>query len=133
MSTHPEHAVKRSSTIVLTLVPAFAAACGGATTPPDPCLPQYYAAAACEYAVEHRGYYYGGMWYPHVYAQPFFFYNNAYTGYVARGGRVMPVEAGRYSPSLAGSRAAGGTTTRGGFGSSGAARASAGSGFSSGG
>jgi uncharacterized membrane protein YgcG len=126
--------VKRSSTIVLTLVPAFAAACGNSTPALDPCLPQNYAPAACEYAVQNRGYYYGGAWYPHVYTQPFFFYNNAYTGYVARGGRVMPIEAGRYSPSLSGGSAtAGRTTTRGGFGSSGAARAFSGGGFSSGG
>lgn len=121
--------MKRSSSIVLTLVPAFAAACGPSTPPPDPCLPQTYAAEACQYAVEHRGYYYGGTWYPHVYTQPFFFYNNAYSGYVASGGRVMPVEAGRYSPSLS----RGGTTTRGGFGSSGAARSFGGGSFSSGG
>ncbi len=124
--------MKRSSTVVLTLVPAFAAAaCGNSTPPPDPCLPETYSAQACQYAVEHRGYYHDGHWFPHVYPQPFFFYNNAYTGYVARGGRVMPVEAGRYSPSLA--RGSRGTTSRGGFGSSGSARSFGGGRFSIGG
>jgi hypothetical protein len=113
--------VKQSSVVVLTIVPAFAAACGDRTPPPDPCLPQNYAVEACQYAVEHRGYYHDGYWVPHIYPQPFFFYNNAYTGYVARGGRVMPVEAGRYSPTLARSGASSlrsGRTSRSGFGSS---------------
>lgn len=113
--------MKQSSVVALTIVPALAAACGPSVPPPDPCLPQTYAAAACEYAVEHRGYYHDGIWIPHVYPNPFFFYNNQYTGYIARGGRVMPVEAGRYNPSLArsGARAlGGGRTVRSGFGGS---------------
>lgn len=110
--------IKRSSAVPLTLVPALAAvvSCGGPQTISgvDPCLPQVYQEAACQYSIRHQGYYYGGLWYHHVYAMPFIFYHNGYSGYVRSGGTVRALSPSSYRP---GSPSAGRTTVvRGGFG-----------------
>ena len=121
---------RRSSAVPLTLVPALAAAvgCGGPQTISgvDPCLPQVYNEAACQTAVRQQGYYHQGMWYHHVYAMPFIFYRNGYSGYLGNGGRVRALPASTYSPSY---RAPAGRTTvvRGGFGSIGSTRGFGGS------
>ncbi len=124
---------KRSSTVTLSLVPVLASivSCGpsgpAVVSGVDPCLPQVYNNVACQYAVQHQGYYYGGMWYRHVYAMPFLYYNNGYGGYVRSGGSVRALSPGAYSsPSLGGSP---GRTTvvRGGFGGIGEAHGVAGS------
>jgi hypothetical protein len=122
--------VKRSTSISLTIVPALAAACGPNALPPDPCLPSTYTAPACEYAVQHQGYYYGGTFYPHVYSSPFLYYSNGYSNYVAGGGRVSTIAPGRFAPGggASGAVSAPSSTTRGGFGGTGAAHASAGAG-----
>jgi hypothetical protein len=111
--------VKRSTSITLTIVPALAAVCTG-SVPPDPCLPASYTVEACEYAVSHQGYYYGGVFYPHLYANPFLFYNRGYQNYVSGGGRVAPLEGARFAPA-----GVSGGTVRGGFGGTGEAHASA--------
>jgi hypothetical protein len=111
--------VKRSTSITLTIVPALAAVCTG-SVPPDPCLPASYTVEACEYAVSHQGYYYQGLFYPHVYPNPYLFYNRAYQNYTVSGGRVAPLEVSRFAPS--GVRSG---TVRGGFGGAGEAHASA--------
>ena len=126
--------MKRSTAVTLTLVPAFAAACNNTPPAPDPCLPASYSAAACQYAVDHRGYYHDGYWVPHVYGYPYIFYSGGYNTYIVNGGRPSLISSGAYSPSLA--RVS--PTMRGGFGSSGAARSSssgssAARGFSAGG
>lgn len=117
---------KRSSAVPLTLVPALAAAvgCGGpqTVTGVDPCLPQVYNEAACQVAVRQQGYYHQGMWYHHVYAMPFMYYRNGYSGFLRTGGRVNALPMSTYSPSYrapAGSRS---TVVRGGFGSIGTSR-----------
>jgi len=110
--------LKRSTAVTLTLVPAFAAACNSTPPAPDPCLPASYSAEACQYAVDHRGYYHNGYWVPHVYGYPYIFYSGGYNTYIARGGRPSITSGRSYSPSLA--RVS--PTIRGGFGSSGAAR-----------
>ena len=112
--------MKRSTAVTLTLVPAFAAACNNTPPAPDPCLPASYSAQACQYAVDHRGYYHDGYWVPHVYGYPYIFYSGGYNTYIVRGGRPSLISSGSYSPSLA--RVS--PTMRGGFGSSGAARSS---------
>ncbi len=111
--------MKRPAEISLVLVPLLVIACGGHTTAPDPCLPATYNAPACQYAVDHQGYYHDGTWYPHVYSHPFFFYSGGYSSFIAGGGRPSAIDGSHFSPSGAVS----GGTTRGGFGSSGGARA----------
>jgi len=59
-------------------VPALAAVAGGATCSHhavyDPCEQTTYVQAACDSAVAHQGYYYGGTWYPHVYPYAALYY-----------------------------------------------------------
>lgn len=119
--------MKRSASITLTIVPALAAVCTGSAAPPDPCLPSSYTVDACEYAVSHQGYYYGGIFYPHVYANPFLFYSRGYSNYVSAGGSVTPLQASRFAPAGVSSG-----TARGGFGGTGEAHASAAHGASAG-
>ena len=111
--------MKRPVEISLVLVPLLVIACSGQHAP-DPCLPANYNAPACQYAVDHQGYYRDGAWFPHVYSHPFFFYAGGYSTYIAGGGRVNAIDGARYAPSAAVS----GGTTRGGFGSSGSVHAS---------
>src|SRR6476646_10719944 len=90
---------KRSSAVPLAMVPALAALVGCDNGPAtvsgvDPCLPQVYNEAACLYATQHQGYYYGGAWYHHAYTMPFIYYHNGYSGYVGSGGRVRSLGAG---------------------------------------
>ena len=124
--------LKRSSAVPLSLVPAIAAIVSCSPSGPaivsgvDPCLPQVYQAAACAYSVQHQGYYYGGMWYHHVYAMPYLYYYNGYSGYVRSGGTVRALSPSSYSPG-AGASSARSTVVRGGFGSIGAAHGVAGS------
>ena len=125
--------IKRSSAVPLTLVPALAAIVGcGPSGPPqvvsgvDPCLPQVYNEGACTTAVRQQGYYYGGMWYHHVYAMPFLYYHNGYSGYVRSGGRVRALSASTYSPHVGGI-AGRSTVVRGGFGGIGGSRGFGGS------
>jgi hypothetical protein len=115
--------VKRSATVTLTLVPALVAAtCSGDR--PDPCEPRTYSAEACQYAVDHQGYYHNGSWIGHSYGRPFIFYSNGYSNYVAGGGQVRSIPSrafavpagGRGSAIGGGSRTAGSATARGGFG-----------------
>jgi hypothetical protein len=123
---------KRSSAVPLTLVPALAALVGCGPSGPqvvsgvDPCLPAVYNEMACTLAVQHQGYYYGGMWYHHVYAMPFLYYHNGYSGYVRSGGRVRAFSPGTYSPQVGGSSARS-TVVRGGFGGIGGSRGFSGS------
>jgi hypothetical protein len=121
--------MKRSAVVTLGLVPALAAAtCSQSPPPPDPCAPATYSAQACQYAVDHQGYYHDGTFYRHSYGLPFIYYNNGYSRFLSSGGVATPVPAEHFSPSFrsgsAGSVAgATGGTVRGGFGSSGAAHA----------
>lgn len=125
-------AIKRSSAVPLSLVPALASivSCGPSgpqvVSGVDPCLPNVYNQPACETAVRQQGYYYGGMWYHHVYAMPFLYYHNGYRGYVGSGGSVRALSAATYSrvgvPS--GGRSA---VMRGGFGRIGGAHGFGGS------
>jgi hypothetical protein len=118
---------KRSSAVPLSLVPALAAVMSCGPSGPqvvsgvDPCLPQVYNEAACRTAVQHNGYYYGGMWYRHAYTMPFLYYHNGYSGYVRSGGRVRSLGAGTYSRN-GGPSASRGTVVRGGFGGIGSSR-----------
>ena len=125
--------IKRSSAVPLSFLPALAAVVSCGPSGPqvvsgvDPCLPQVYNEAACNTAVRQNGYYYGGMWYRHVYAMPFLFYHNGYSGFVRSGGRVRALSAGSYSPSMGGAQSSRSTVVRGGFGGIGGSRGFGGS------
>ena len=118
---------KRSPSIALGIVPALAAVVGCDNGPPrvvsgvDPCLPKVYNEAECKYAVQHNGYYHNGMWYRHVYAMPFLYYHNGYSGYVRSGGRVRALSPASYTHRI-GASASRSTVVRGGFGSIGGSR-----------
>jgi hypothetical protein len=132
--------MRRSATVTLTLVPALVAATCGSDRP-DPCVPATYNAEACQYAVDHQGYYHNGMWIGHSYARPFLFYSNGYSSYVAGGGQLRSLPSAAFAvppagtPGAAGAGSASGSrgsasatggTTRGGFGGIGAGHSSAG-------
>jgi hypothetical protein len=125
--------IKRSSAIPLSLVPAIAAIVSCSPSGPaivsgvDPCLAQVYQAAACEYSVQHQGYYYNGMWYHHVYAMPYLFYYNGYSGFVRSGGTVRALSPSSYAPSIGSPSSARSTVVRGGLGGIGEAHGVAGS------
>lgn len=124
--------MKRSATVTLALVPALAAATCG-TNAPDPCEPVTYNAQACQYAVDHHGYYHNGEWHERGYSHPFLFYGLAYSTFLSRGGRALsPPAAAWNAPAVAGTRGAGGgaspsttPTARGGFGVTGGGYGSA--------
>ena len=131
--------MKRSAAVTLTLVPAIVAATCGMERP-DPCVPVTYNADACQYAVDHQGYYHNGSWIAHGYARPFIFYSNGYSNYLAGGGQVRALGSQTFAVP-AGGRAGGvaqgavggpqspgaaSATTRGGFGGIGAGHSSAG-------
>jgi hypothetical protein len=125
--------IKRSSAVPLVLVPALAAMVGCGPSGPqvvsgvDPCLPQVYNEAACTVAVRQQGYYYGGMWYHHVYAMPFLYYHNGYSGYVRSGGSVRALSSGVYSRNYSGPALGRSAVVRGGFGGIGGTRGFGGS------
>jgi len=99
--------MKRSRKVEIALVAGLAmSGCGRRAY--DPCAPQTFNEFACQEAVSHNGYYYGGHWYPHTYYGGYSSYYNSYHSYVRTGGRitnVSPSEWGR--PSQSGSTAAG--------------------------
>ena len=123
--------MKQSKTVSLCIVPALVAACGG-SPPPDPCVPANYVAAACQYAVDHQGYYHDGTFYRHTYGYPFGYYTSGYSAFLMGGGRPQPIAAEHFNPTYPAAGAVGGGgaggvssggTVRSGFGASGASNA----------
>ena len=124
--------MKRSRKVEIALVAGLAmSGCGRRAY--DPCAPQTFNEFACQEAVSHNGYYYGGHWYPHTYYGGYSSYYNSYHSYVRTGGRittVSPSEWGRPSQSAVGAAAgtsgtssgasstSSGSVSRGVFGSS---------------
>jgi hypothetical protein len=121
---------RRSRAIPLAIVPALAALAGTAACSHrsiyDPCDQTAYVQTACDSAVVHQGYYYGGTWYPHVYPYAGLYYYNRYTGFLAGGGHVRSISPTVYVPSTSSPSARPGVV-RGGFGSIGAGHGAAGS------
>jgi hypothetical protein len=112
--------MKSSRTVSLITVPLLAACSPDAqlaARPRDPCVSSSYEATACQSAVTQHGYYYDGIFYPHFYGNPYLFYQNSYSGYIAAGGRSAVVEPAHFSPSFSSG------TVRGGFGGSAVAHA----------
>lgn len=126
----PDRATRRSTTVPLSLVPALAAlvtvaGCGTNRVAMDPCEPSSFEHASCDSAVAHHGYWYGGMWYPHVYPYMPLFYYNGYRSYVGGGGQTRGVSPTVYAPpSTTPSRPG---VVRGGFGGIGEGHTGAGS------
>src|SRR5215831_1307528 len=117
--------MKRSRKVQIALVAGLAmSGCGRRAY--DPCAPQTFNEFACQEAVSHNGYYYGGHWYPHTYVGGYSSYYNGYYSYVRGGGRVQTVAPSQWSrPAGAATSGAGGSSTgssgsvsRGVFGSS---------------
>lgn len=120
---------RRSTAVPLSIVPMLAAAVTmtacDSRVPMDPCEPASYMQTACDSAVVHRGYWYGGTWYPHVYSYLPLYYYNDYRSYVGGGGRVRSYAPTIYAPpSATPSRA---NVVRGGFGSIGEGHGASGS------
>ena len=122
--------MKRSTKVEIALVAGLAmSGCGRRAY--DPCAPQTFNDLACQEAVNHNGYYYGGHWYPHTYVGGYSSYYNGYYSYVRGGGRVTQIAPSQWSrPSGAaagtastssgqGASSSGGSVSRGVFGSTG--------------
>ncbi|HTE44536.1 MAG TPA: hypothetical protein VK636_04765 [Gemmatimonadaceae bacterium] len=119
---------RRSTAVPLSIVPALAAlvvtGCSSRVAY-DPCESASYNQIACDSAVVHHGYWYGGSWYPRTYPYLPLYYFGRYNSYVAGGGRVRSISPTVYSPSVAAPSRA--NVVRGGFGGIGAGHGSAGS------
>jgi hypothetical protein len=110
---------RRSTAVPLSLVPALAAlvtaaACRSDRVALDPCEPSSYTQVACDSAVVHHGYWYGGTWYPRVYPYLPFYYYNGYRSYVGSGGQVRSIAPTIFAPPAA--TPARPALVRGGFG-----------------
>ena len=111
--------MKRSRKVEIALVAGLAmSGCGRRAY--DPCAPQTFNEVACQDAVSHNGYYYGGHWYPHTYSGGYSAYYNGYNSYMRSGGsitQVAPSEWSRPGSTATGSTSSG-SVSRGVFGSS---------------
>jgi hypothetical protein len=108
--------MKRSTKVEIALVAGLAmSGCGRRAY--DPCAPQTFNDMACQQAVSHNGYYYGGHWYSHSYVGGYSSYYNSYHSYIGGGGRVTQVAPSQWS--RPGGSAAGGATSGTGATSSG--------------
>jgi hypothetical protein len=120
---------RRSAAVPLTIVPALAAlvAATGCSrrVAYDPCEPVSYQQVACDSAVAHHGYWYGGSWYARTYPYLPLYYYSHYNSYLAGGGRVRSISPTVYSPSVAAPSRA--NVVRGGFGGIGMGHGAAGS------
>jgi hypothetical protein len=120
---------RRSAAVPLSIVPMLAAlvavpACSSNSVL-DPCESASYTQMACDSAVVHHGYWYGGTWYPRVYSYLPMYYYNGYRSYLGSGGHVRTSAPTIYAPpSAEPSRA---SVVRGGFGSIGEGHGASGS------
>jgi len=130
--------MKRSRKVEIALVAGLAmSGCGRR----DPCAPQTFNQDACQDAINHNGYYYGGHWYSHSYSGGFSSYYNDYYYYVRGGGNVTQIAPSEWSvpngaPSAGppGAASTGGdSVSRGIFGSSSSSSGGEGHGGSGGG
>ena len=88
--------MKRSRKVEIALVAGLAmSGCGRRAY--DPCAPQTFNEFACQEAISHNGYYYGGHWYSHSYSGGYSSYYNGYYSYVRGGGRLTNVSPSDWS------------------------------------
>jgi hypothetical protein len=83
--------------------------------PRDPCSKEHFSDGLCQSAVNNRGYHYGGLWFPMMYAASYGQYYDSHRSYLAGGGKHAPVPSTVYAPGFV--APAKGTIVRGGFGS----------------
>ena len=108
--------MKKSAQVTLTVVAVVGlASCG--RRHPDPCEAATFNEEACQQAVASGGYYYNGSWFPVQYRYQYPYYYDSYRGYVSSGGVVRSDPVTSYSSA---------GVERGGFGTTGAGRASGG-------
>ena len=106
--------MKRSRKVEIALVAGLAmAGCGKKAY--DPCSPQAFNEKACQDAIAHKGYYWGGTFYPQKYHRGgFAHYYNDYYSYVRSGGSVTPVSPSQWAgPASAGAAPVPAGTTAG--------------------
>ena len=84
-------------------------------TPRDLCSKEHFNDGLCQSAVNNRGYHYGGLWLPMIYASSYGRYYDNHRSYLSGGGQHAPVPAAVYAPGFV--APAKGTIVRGGFGS----------------
>jgi len=77
--------MKKSAAVRLTIVAAVGIA-AHAQPRPDPCVASSFNEAACQSAVQSRGYCWNGRWVKLKYHYPYPYYYDAYLDYVATGG-----------------------------------------------
>lgn len=104
--------MKRSGKVQIALVAGLAmTGCGRRAY--DPCNPQTFNEQACQDAINHHGYYYGGHWYPHTYSGSYMSYYSGYNSYVRTGGRVTSVSPSEWSSPSASSGSSNGASSTG--------------------
>jgi hypothetical protein len=98
--------LKKSARVILTVAAAMGVAARGQQGA-DPCLASTFNAQVCKVAIRHKGYCSGGAFVKTAYAQPYPYYYDSYSTFVAGGGLAAQPES---------------CSARGGFGSHGATR-----------
>jgi hypothetical protein len=94
--------MKKSASIKLVFVNTIVlgvSGCDSEPPPVDPCNSNTFNQAACEVAVQNRGYHYHGAWIPMVYPSPFLFYYAGYTRQLGAGRPVISAPRSVYEPS----------------------------------
>lgn len=71
--------------------------CDSEPPPVDPCNSSTFNGAACETAVQNKGYNYHGAWVPMVYPSPYLFYYAGYTRLLGAGRPVYSAPASVYA------------------------------------
>jgi len=94
--------MKKSASIKLVFVNTLVlgvSAFDAAPPPVDPCNASTFNQAACEVAVQNRGYHYHGSWIPMVYPNPFLFYYGGYSRLLSSGRPVYAAPQSVYERS----------------------------------
>lgn len=94
--------MKKSTSIQLLFMNTIVlgvSACDSEPPPPDPCNTSTFNGAACEGAVQQRGYNYHGAWIPMLYPSPYLFYYAGYTRALGAGQRIHSAPASVYAGS----------------------------------
>lgn len=92
--------MKKSASIQLFFVNTIVVGVSGCDSEPppvDPCNSSTFNGAACETAVQDRGYNYHGAWVPMVYPSPYLFYYAGYTRLLTAGRPVYSAPASVYA------------------------------------
>lgn len=119
--------MKRSRQVKIALVAGLAlSGCGRRAY--DPCVPQTFNDIACQDAIAHHGYYYGGNWYTNSYSYGYSHYYGGYNTFVQTGGPVTSVPSSSWAAPGSSSSGSSSSVSRGIFGSSASGSSGSGSG-----